>query len=69
MIVIKKMSDMDGELSKDQKIEGEDSLIPANWDEIATMRLALLDQDYQECVAATNKTDPDHFLGLEHVLS
>ena len=33
------------------------------------MRLALLDQDYQECIAATIKTDPDNFLGLHHVLS
>ena len=33
------------------------------------MRLALLDQDYQECIAATIKTDPDNFLGLQHALS
>ena len=32
------------------------------------MRLALLDQEYQECLAANIKCDPDNFKGLEEVL-
>jgi hypothetical protein len=44
------------------------SQIPANWEEIASMRLALLDAEYAECLAANIKGDPDVFKGLESVL-
>ena len=45
------------------------SLIPANWEEIANLRLALLDQEYQECINATIKNpNPDHYEGLQKVI-
>ena len=44
------------------------SSIPANWEEIANMRLALLDKDYQECIGTNIKTDPEDFKGLAEVL-
>ena len=44
------------------------SQIPANWEEIANMRLALLDSEYAECLAANIKGDPDAFKGLGAVL-
>ncbi len=45
------------------------SLIPANWEEIANLRLALLEQEYQECLNATiTNPNPDHFEGLDKVI-
>ena len=45
------------------------SLIPANWEEIANLRLALLEQEYQQCVNATiSNPNPDHYEGLQKVI-
>ena len=45
------------------------SLIPANWEEIANLRLALLEQEYQECINSTiSNPNPDHYEGLRKVI-
>ena len=52
-----------------QQQQQQSSLIPENWKEIADLRLALLQQEYEECLAAEIKNkQPDQFEGLAQVL-
>eukprot|EP00347_Sterkiella_histriomuscorum_P015419 403357095 len=44
------------------------SIVPSNWEEIAAVRLQMLDLDYQECQNAQIKGDPNDFKGLQYVL-
>ncbi len=46
----------------------EAKIIPENWEDIANMRLKLLESEYEECLKAQITTDPEKFLGLENVL-
>ena len=45
--------------------EKKSSMIPENWEELANMRLALLEAEYQECLNSEIKnSDPDKYEGL-----
>ncbi|CDW90530.1 UNKNOWN [Stylonychia lemnae] len=44
------------------------SILPPNWEEIANMRLQMLELEYQECQNAQIKGDPNDFKGLQYVL-
>ena len=44
------------------------SFVPPNWEDIANFRLQMLEQEYQECISANIKGDPNDFKGLQYVL-
>ena len=55
-----------GNSSSDQVF---DKLVPGNWEEIADLRLQILQREYEECVNAEIKNkEPEKYQGLESVL-
>ena len=44
-------------------------MVPRNWEEIANMRLRLLEQDYENVINANITGDPDKYEGLLKVLA
>ena len=59
-------------LSNNQKITSESALndlVPSNWEEIAEIRMKILEQEYQDCLNCEIKnTKPDVYVGLEKIL-
>lgn len=43
-------------------------MLPPNWEDIANMRLKMLELEYNECINAQIKGDPNDFKGLKYIL-
>ena len=61
------------EQNQDQDSEEEDDgqfdhLVPKNWEQIADMRLRMLDKEYNQCLNYNMKSDMTPLQGLDNVL-
>ena len=68
------MDDQDEDDSESEKEEGDqqfDHLVPQNWQEIADMRLRMLDKEYAKCMVKSNdltEVPEFEYKGLNNVL-